>query len=99
MTITDFSAWLECADLENYEEVYALYHSVADNSDYGMFNTQVAKGDDNGWIVRASYMDDTLHLCSEKAKETFLSIIEKRYCGEMDIEGWYAYKRAEEKNE
>lgn len=99
MAITDFSTWLECADLEDYEEVYALYRSVAECTDYGMFNTQVAKGNDNGWIVRASYMDDTLHLCYEKAKETFLSIIEKRYCDEMDIEGWYAYKRAAEKDE
>lgn len=97
--ITDFSAWLECADLENYEEVYSLYHSVADCTDYGMFNTQVAKGQNNGWIVTASYLDDTLHLCSEKAKDTLLSMIEKRYCGDMTMEGWYAYKREMEKEE
>lgn len=97
--ITDFSAWLECADLENYEEVYCLYHSVAECSDYGMFNTQIANGKDNGWIVSASYLDDTLHLCSEKAKETFLSILEKRFCGDMTMEGWYACQHAMEKDD
>ena len=97
--ITDFQAWLECADLESYEEVYSLYRSVADCSDYGLFNTQIANGKDNGWIVTASYLDDTLHLCSEKAKDTFLSMIEKRYCGDMTMEGWYAYKREMEKED
>lgn len=96
---TNFSAWLECADLENYEEVYCLYRSVDECADYGMFNTQVAKGDNNGWIVRASYMDETLHLCSEKAKETFLSMIEKQFCGDMNMEGWYAYCHAMEKDD
>ena len=97
--ITDFSAWLDCADLENYEEVYCLYRSIADCSEYGMFNTQVANGKNNGWIVSASYIDDSLHLCSTKAKDTFLSIIEKRFCGEMSMEGWYAYNRAMEKDD
>ena len=97
--ITDFSAWLECADLENYEEVYCLYRSVAECSDYGMFNTQIANGKDNGWIVSASYLDDKLHLCSEKAKETFLLMIEKRYCENMTMEEWYAYKQAMEKDD
>ena len=64
-----------------------------------MVNTQVAKGEIKGWIVTASYLDDTLHLCSEKAKDTFLSMIETRYCGDMTMEGWYAYKREMEKED
>lgn len=99
MTITDFSAWLECADLEDYEDVYTLYHSLAECADYGMFNTQVASGDSNAWIVRASYMDEALYLCSEKAKDIFLSIIEKHYCKEMDIESWYTCKRTADKDD
>ena len=79
MTITDFFSWLKSADQEDYEEVYTLYCSVVECADCGMFETQLAKGDNNGWIVRASYMDEALFLCSEKAKDTFLSIV-KQYC-------------------
>ena len=97
--ITDFSAWLDCAELENYEEVYCLYRSVADCSEYGLFNTQVANGKNNGWIVSASHLEESLHLCSQKAKDTFLSMIEKRFCGDMSIEGWYSYKHTMEKDD
>lgn len=98
-TTTDFSAWLDCADLENYEEVYCLYRSVAECSEYGMFNTQVANGKNNGWIVSAPYIDDSLHLCSQAAKDAFLSKIENRFCDGMSMEGWYAYHHAMEKDD
>ena len=97
---TDFSAWLDCADLDNYEDVYCLYRSVEECSEYGMFNTQVAKGKNNGWIVSASLLDDySLHLCSQAAKDAFLSKIENRYCDGMSMEGWYAYHHAMEKDD
>lgn len=98
-TLTDFSTWLYCLDFNDYEDVYALYHSIADCDEYGVYKTQVAKGKNNGWIVSSSCLDDTLHLISDKAKQTFLSIIESRYCEGMDIEGWYAYKQAMEKDD
>lgn len=99
MVTTDFSAWLTCMDLRDYEDVYALYRSIEECDTYGVFETQVAKGVNNGWIVKATYFDDTLHLASEKAKETFLSMIEKRYFDGLDVEGWYAYMKAMEKDD
>lgn len=99
MAITDFSAWLACMDLSDYEDIYSLYRSVEECETYGSFDTQIAKGSNNGWIVKATYIDESLHLASEKAKNTFLSMIEKRYFKGMDAEGWYTYMRAIEKDD
>lgn len=99
MSTTDFDAWLDEADLENYEEVYCLYRSVADCDEMGSFKTQVAKGTDNGWIVSARHCADTLHLCSETAKNAFLTKLEKKYCGELDMESWYAIEYANAKDD
>lgn len=99
MTIKDFSEWLICMDLSDYEDIYSLYRSVEECETYGSFETQIAKGSNNGWIVKATYLDEALHLASEKAKETFLSMIENRCFNGMDVEGWYAYMRAMEKDD
>lgn len=98
-TTTDFSAWLSCLDLTNYEEIYSLYRSVADCDEYGMYSTQVANGVNNGWIVKATFLDDALHIASDKAKHMFLSIIAAKYFNGMDLEGWYAYMHAMEKDD
>ena len=99
MTTKDFSEWLICMDLSGYEDIYSLYRSVEECETYGSFETQIAKGSNNGWIVKATYIDESLHLASEKAKNTFLSMIEKRYFDGFDAEGWYAYKKAMEKDD
>ena len=99
MTTKDFSEWLICMDLSDYEDIYSLYRSVEECETYGSFETQIAKGSNNGWIVKATYIDESLHLASEKAKNTFLSMIENRYFNGMDVEGWYAYMRAMEKDD
>lgn len=99
MATKDFSEWLVCMDLSDYEDIYFLYRSIEDCDAYGSFETQIAKGSNNGWIVKTTYLDEALHLASEKAKETFLSMIENRYFNGMDVEGWYAYMRAMEKDD
>ena len=99
MTTKDFSGWLICMDLSDYEDIYSLYRSVEECETYGSFETQIAKGSNNGWIVKATYIDESLHLASEKAKNTFLSMIEKRYFNDMDAEGWYAYNKAMQKDD
>ena len=99
MTTKDFSEWLVCMDLSDYEDIYSLYRSIEECDTYGSFETQIAKGSNNGWIVKATYIDESLHLASEKAKNTFLSMIEKRYFNSMDVEGWYAYNKAMQKDD
>ena len=59
------------------------------------------KEETNGtkYFLKSVECDDTLMLASEKARQTFLSIIETEYCEGMDIEGYYAYHHAMEKDD
>lgn len=96
-TITDFEDWLEEAiDGIDYSNVYNLYHTILDEADYGGF--QITKR--NGmWFVKSWDCEDTLMIASEKARDTLLSIIEDKYCEDMDIEGYYAFHSAMDKDD
>lgn len=98
MVLTDFSDWISLLDLENFEEIDALYQSVKQISDLGLFRT--VKGRKEGsFIVTASYIDDSLFLASDKEKEALLRFIEKTYCGDEPEEIWYAVEYANKKND
>jgi hypothetical protein len=89
----DFEAWLDGVELEDNEEVYSLYRSVRDCDEFGLFSVKPARGTDS-WPLKASHIDQPLLLLSTKAKNAFLGLIEKSYCGELDMESWYSYKHA-----
>jgi len=90
-TITDFDAWLDSVDPDDYKEVYCLYKSVEECEEWGMYSTS----ENNGKLFVKGPVGDTLMLASEKAKKTFLNILEDRYCDDgMDIESWYGFMRA-----
>ena len=96
---TDFRAWLDCQDFDDFEEIYSLYHSVLEVNEWGIFKT-VHGRKEGSYIVHSTICDDDLLLASQKAHDYFLSEIEKIYCGpEMDIESWYAVKHAMEKDD
>ncbi|HEY1136472.1 MAG TPA: hypothetical protein VGE64_03185 [Xanthomonadaceae bacterium] len=98
-TITDFEAWLEQADPEGHEEVYALYQAVYGAEDYGFYECKVS-ADGTKWFIKSGHVEDTLMLASEKARSAFLSLIENKYTeGDMDIESWYGYRRAMAKDD
>ena len=99
MATDNFDEWFGNVELENYDDVDSLYRTVNDLSDYGMFSIADANGTNNGWILYADGYDITLHIKSQLAKDTFLSIIEKRFCEGMSEEGWYAYHKAMEKDD
>ena len=40
MAITDFDSWLDSVDLSDFNDVYALYHSVSGIEDWGAFKTE-----------------------------------------------------------
>lgn len=94
---TNFIDWLTEVEPENHEEVYSLYRSINDCDEWSCFKTEEARG--NGWIVSASHMDQPLLLASEKAKKAFLIHIEKAYCDDLEMEGWYAFMHAMAKND
>lgn len=99
-TTTDFSAWLSCIDLSDYNDVWSLYHTVSDLSDYSSFKiTEKETVGETIYFLKTFECDDTLMLASEAARQTFLSIIEDYYCEGMDIEGYYAYHHAMEKDD
>ena len=95
---TDFESWLDGIELEDHEEVYSLYRSVRDCDEYGLFSVKPAHGADS-WIVTASHSDQPLRLASTKARDAFLGLLERSHCGDLDMEGWYAYKQAMAKDD
>jgi hypothetical protein len=99
MATTDFSEWLEGVDLSNYDDVDSLYRTVEELSDYGAFSIKEANGDNNGWIVYAIDSEDTLHIKTEKARDSFLALIEEEYCEGMSEHAWYTFHREMEKED
>ncbi|MBX3640261.1 MAG: hypothetical protein KF888_07080 [Nitrosomonas sp.] len=95
-TITDFEAWLDQADPDDHEEVYALYRAVSDVDELGMYKCTINNGK---YFVKGDHTEDTLMLASEKAHSAFLQAINSRFEIEGDIEGWYGYKRAMAKDD
>lgn len=93
---TEFLAWLNNVDLENYEEIYSLYRTVVDKENYGLFEISE---EDNKTILKANHMDETLEFESDEDLSKFADLIEEEYMDEMGPEGWYAYHRAMEKDD
>jgi hypothetical protein len=86
-TTTDFSIFLEEADPDGFEEVYALYQAVKNEEEYGLY--ECTKNSDGKLFIKANHTSSTLLIASEKAKKLFLDTIEKKFCEDMDIESWY----------
>ena len=98
-TITDFDAWLDQADPEGYEEVYALYRAIVDCDEVGRYQCNASQ-DGTKWFVKASSADDTLMLASIEAKDAFVKHVDSKYGdSELDMESWYHFNRNMEKDD
>ena len=99
MATTDFESWLFCNVVPtDYLNVYDCYLAIHDKEGNGHF--VVKKNFDQGKLfVTPTGTNDTLMIASQKARQKILSMIEEKYCGGMDIEGYYAYHRAMEKDD
>lgn len=95
-TITDFDAWLDQADPDDYEEIYALYRAVYDPDEFGLYKCSINNGK---YFVKADHCDDTLMLASEKSRSAFLKEMHSRYKIDGNIESWYAYEKAMAKDD
>jgi len=90
-TTTSFEEWLDAADPDDFEIIYALYQAVSERETYDPW--QISMNRDR-LFVKCGFTKDTLMLASEKACNSFLSLISKKYCGDFDdIESWYGYER------
>lgn len=98
MAITDFDLWLNSVDLSDYNDVYALYHSVSGIEDWGAFRTERGRGAQQ-LLVHSYDCEEPLLLASDKARDAFLKKVEIDYCESMDIESYYGFHYAMEKND
>ncbi len=98
MAMTDFKDWTFALDLDDFEEIDSLYRSVKEVDNYGLYRT--VRGRKEGtYVVTASFIDDSLFLASEKARDAFLKYIEDTYCGGEPEEAWYAVEYANSKDD
>lgn len=98
MAITDFDLWLDNVDLTDFNDVYSLYHSVSGIEDWGAFRTERGRGPQQ-LLVHSSDCDEALLLASDKARDAFLKKVEDDYCEDMDIESFYGFHHAMEKDD
>lgn len=96
--MNDFENWINSHDLSDYNDVYCLYRSVADVDEWGSFKTVHGRGK-GIYILKSTECEENLVIASEKARKTFLNMIEEKFCGELDIEGWYSFNYANEKDD
>lgn len=99
MTTTNFDEWLDNNELSDYNDVYSLYQSVLNVEEWAGFKTIRGKSEGQYIVSSIECSDINLFLASEKARDSFLSTIEKKYCEDMDIESYYGYHRAMEKDD
>ena len=98
MAITDFDLWLDSVDLSDFNDVYSLYHSVSGIEDMGPFKTERGRGPQQ-LLVRSYDCDEPLLLALDKARDAFLKKVEDDYCEDMDIESYYGFHHAMEKDD
>lgn len=99
-TLNDYKVWFEELDLESfeYEAARQLVHSLRNTCECGLFNTQIAKGTNNGWIISSNGIDDKLHLKTPKQVSSFITYIELTFCEGMDAEIYASYRHNLEKD-
>lgn len=100
-TRNDYKEWLQIVDFEDtdYEAISQLVHSIRNRCECGLFKTEVAKGNNNGWIISGEGVVDNLHLISPKQMTAFIRHIEATLCDDTDAEIYAWYKHEMEKND
>ena len=99
-TTTDFKEWIKGVELEDHNEIYALYKAVMDCKPFGIYDVKPAKGLEGGWIVSAPHTDLNLLLASDAAKEAFLLHIHGMSgARELDVESWHNLMLSQQKDD
>jgi len=95
MSTTDFTLWMDFyIDSNEYGEIFSLYQAIMHkDSDIGTPVWDITiKGDQT--FVKPAHGGETLALLSEKAIETFLSMLDERYGHGIGVELWADCQRA-----
>lgn len=99
MVTTDFKDWLSCHVVPtDYQNVYDCYLSIQDKQGNGHYDVKY-NFDQDKLFVTPKGTDDTLMIASKKARQKILNMIEDLYCDGMDIEGYYSFHHAMEKDD
>lgn len=86
-TTNDFMLWLDSAEPQGSEELYALAQ-VLDGNNHSPYDTW-QRGEIQFIRRQDGICNPVLIIASPKAKETFKSIVEERYCpetGSLELE-------------
>ncbi|MFJ1429344.1 hypothetical protein ACILE2_00885 [Capnocytophaga canimorsus] len=96
---TNFESWLDNF-VDDHHDVYCIYRSVYDIDEYGPCKTQektTKKGNKQYFV---SYSNgEILLLATEKAYKCFLKHLSNKYSKGDNIEDWYDFKCAVEKDD
>jgi hypothetical protein len=85
---TNFEEWLEQVD-PNHHEVWAIYQTVVHEESNIPFKLS-KKGD----TLFIEYPEAGSLMITAKGNNTFLRILEEKYCEGMDVESWYGLECA-----
>jgi hypothetical protein len=90
-TTAHFDSWLAEIRLgaDGFEDVYDLYQSIKRCSRQGRFSC-LLDPITAGKLVAVEGGRE-LRLATPTAEEAFLRLITGRHCGDLDMEGWFAY--------
>lgn len=90
-----FANWIE-NNVEDLTEAYELRQAILFHDRYGQYNAAL----DNGVLYVSSYDGRPLRINSDKAKEDFLSMLDKKFgTGGLGVEDSYNFNRSLEKND
>jgi len=95
---TDFKNWLSLFKLSDpkYYVVGMLYKAVEEKESDELWDVLE---DGEKIFVKACDEKEYLLICNDKAKQTFLLMLEQSFCGDDDIDAWCGYMEAMEKND
>ena len=93
--MTDWNAWLDANEPSGADELLALHDAVIYGGDWGCY---AGTHDSQGRVFIKGWVSPQLALVSEKATETFLRVLERRYAFGMDIEAFHGLETAVSKD-
>ncbi len=94
----DFKKWLFLFKLSNpkYYVVEMLDRAVREKESNELWDVSE---DGEKIFVKACHEKEYLLIWNDKAKQTFLRLLEQSFCGDDDIDAWCGYMEAMEKND
>lgn len=99
MTTTNIDKWLIDVALKDYNEIEDLYTCVTSEMNMNLFKISINENTPRRiFITPVIEGGDTLML-TDHSKPVFISKLEKKYCGGIDVEAYCSLERYKEKDD